>query len=51
MRDQLKNDIIQLREIVGDDISVDDFEQVKSANPNLLVVILWKLFYLLRFLA
>ena len=51
MRDQLKSDIGQLREIIGDDISVDDFEQVKFETPNLLVVIIWKLFDLLRFLA
>ena len=51
MREQLKNDIAQLKEIIGDDISVDDLEQVKAANSNILVVILWKLFDFLRFLS
>ena len=51
MRDQLQHDMNELKEIIGDDISVDDLQLVNSSNSNIVVYLLWKLFDLLRFLA
>ena len=48
---RMKQDITELREIIGDNLTTDDLNHLAQSNPNILVKLLWKLFDLLRFLA
>ena len=49
LREQVSTDITSLEAIIGAELTIDDLREVASFKPNVLIIIVYKIFDMLRF--